>query len=49
MEQKKDWKAKRLYMDLSKAKTEEQKYKIQLKIKDYFFKKRRENEGNENK
>ena len=38
---KKDWKARRMYMDLSKASTPDQKLKIQEKIRDYFFNKRK--------
>lgn len=38
---KKDWRARRMYIDLSKASTEHQKLKIQEKIRDYFFNKRK--------
>lgn len=38
---KKDWRARRMYMDLSKASIEDQKIKIQEKIRDYFFNKRK--------
>ncbi len=39
--QKKDYKAQRLYLELAKAKTEEQIQKVQAKIRDYFFSKRK--------